>query len=135
MPPKKPSAPLPKASFHTVAVVVSDRKRSVEWYTRKFGLDVVQDVEGQAGHWVTVGRKGQNGTIHLCQFTEFDPDFPLEPGNSGIQFTLPGDFVKACEALEANGVKFHQRATQESWGWWAAVEDPDGNHIMLVPED
>jgi catechol 2,3-dioxygenase-like lactoylglutathione lyase family enzyme len=131
---KKSPARLPKASFHSVAVVVSDRERSVAWYTKTFGLDVVQRVAAQDGHWVTVGRKGENGTLHLCQFTEFDPSFPLEPGNSGIQFTLPGDFVRACAALKANGVRFRHSPKKETWGWWAAVEDPDGNQIMLVPE-
>jgi catechol 2,3-dioxygenase-like lactoylglutathione lyase family enzyme len=116
-----------------VAVVVTDRKKSVEWYTTKLGLELLQQAEAQDGHWVTVGRKGENGTLHLCQFTEFDPDFPLEPGNSGIQLTVPGDFVSACAALAANGVAFQSTPRQESWGWWASVADPDGNHIMLVP--
>lgn len=124
---------MPKLSFHSVAVVVSDRKRSVEWYTTKLGLDVIQQVEAQGGHWVTVGRKGENGTLHLCQFAEFVPEFPLETGNSGIQLTVPGDFVSACAALEANGVKFRQTAKEETWGWWASIVDPDGNQIMLVP--
>jgi catechol 2,3-dioxygenase-like lactoylglutathione lyase family enzyme len=134
MPAERPSTPLPKASFHSVAVVVSDRKRSVAWYTKTFGLDVVQQEKGQGGHWVTVGRKGENGTIHLCQFTEFDPSFPLEPGNSGIQISIPGDFVRACAALKANGVRFRRDPKEESWGWWASVEDPDGNQLMLVPK-
>jgi len=130
---KTSSTSPPKASFHSVAVVVSDRRKAVEWYTKKLGLDVIEDVPEQDGHWVTVGRKGENGTLHLCQFTEFDPSAPLEPGNSGIQFTLPGDFVAACHALEARGVRFHRPPKKESWGWWASVEDPDGNQIMLVP--
>jgi catechol 2,3-dioxygenase-like lactoylglutathione lyase family enzyme len=130
---KKSTTRLPKASFHSVAVVVSNREKSIEWYTKNFGLDVIQQEASQAGHWVTVGRKGENGTLHLCQFTEFDPSFPLEPGNSGIQFTLPGDFVSSCAALEANGVRFTRPPKQESWGWWAMVADPDGNTIMLVP--
>ncbi|MCI4323942.1 MAG: hypothetical protein L3K03_08020 [Thermoplasmata archaeon] len=65
---------------------------------------------------------------------DFDPSFPLEPGTTGIQFTLPGDFERSCGALEENGVVFIQPPTKESWGWWASISDPDGNQIMLVPE-
>jgi catechol 2,3-dioxygenase-like lactoylglutathione lyase family enzyme len=65
MPAKGASAPRPRPSFHSVAVVVSNRRASLEWYTKNFGLDVVQQVAGQDGHWVTVGRKGHDGTLHL----------------------------------------------------------------------
>lgn len=131
-PPKNPKADsLPKATFFSVAVVVSDRKKSVEWYTVNLGLDLVQDL----GHWVTVGRKGRPGLIHLCQTSEVGlPDRP-EPGLTGIELNLKGDFQAACAALEANGVSFRKGPTRESWGWWAGVVDPDGNEITLMPAD
>lgn len=126
----KESRKVPKATFFSVAVVVSDRKRSVEWYTKKLGLDVVQDL----GHWVTVGRKGKPGLLHLCQTSEVGMDERPEPGLTGIGLNLPGDFREACEALEENGVTFRHPPVQEEWGWWAGVVDPDGNEITLMPE-
>lgn len=115
--------------FMSIAVVVSDRKKAVEWYTEKFGLDHVAD----DGHWQAVGKKG-GGLLHLCQVTEFDEKGQLEPGNTGIAFTLPGDFVKSCAALEARGVTFASPPTKYDWGWGATVRDPDGNEIYLTPE-
>jgi len=126
--PSQPKGPAPR--FSSVAVVVADRQRSVAWYTQKFGLERVAD----DGHWQTVGKKGGTALLHLCQVSEFDPKAPLEPGNSGIAFTLPGDFVKACAALEARGVKFSSPPTKYDWGWGATVRDPDGNEIYLAPE-
>ncbi len=123
------SGPLPRATFSSVAIVVSDRKRSVEWYTRRLGLDLVQDM----GHWVTVGRKEVPGLIHLCQTSEIGMDEKPEPGLTGIGLTLPGDFEKACAALKANGVEFRKGPTKEDWGWSAGVVDPDGNEITLTP--
>ena len=121
---------LPRARFFSVAVVVADRERSVRWYTEKLGLDLVQDL----GHWVTVGRPDGSGLIHLCQTSEVGlPDRP-EPGLTGIELNLPGDFAAACAALEANGVKFRQGPKRESWGWWAGVLDPDGNELTQMPE-
>ncbi len=126
----KRASQLPKARFFSVAVVVSDRKRSVEWYTTKLGLDLVQDM----GHWVTVGRKDGSGLIHLCQTSEIGMDERPEPGLTGIELNLPGDFRAACAALVANGVKFRKGPTKEAWGWWAGVVDPDGNELTLMPE-
>lgn len=126
----KPVSRLPRARFFSVAVVVSDRKRSVDWYTQNLGLDLVQDM----GHWVTVGRADGSGLIHLCQTSEIGLDERPEPGLTGIELNLPGDFRAACAALEANGVKFRKGPTKEAWGWWAGVLDPDGNELTLMPE-
>ncbi len=141
MPARKKSTPKSKASpakskapqpqFWSVAVLVSNRPRSVEWYTQKLGLDVVQDFD----HWVTVGRRGENGVIHLCQTSDWMDKELLEPGNQGIQLHLPGDFEASCAALQAKGVRFSQAPKHEAWGWWAMVVDPDGNEIALGPTD
>ena len=142
MPPKKQSpksspastarkTALPKAHVATVAVVVSNRKNATEWYTRNLGLDLVESME----HWIAVGRKGKGGLLHLCQLSEFEPNAPLEPGNSGITLRLPGtDFVAACGALKVNGVEFLEGPKKEPWGWYATVRDPDGNEIFLMPD-
>jgi len=111
-------------------VVVSDRPRSVDWYTRKLGLDVIEG-GGPDDHWVVVGRRGENGGLHLCDIPTFDPAFPVEPGESGIQLDLPGDFRRSCAALKANGVLFVTPPTKRPWGWYAKVADPDGNEIRL----
>jgi catechol 2,3-dioxygenase-like lactoylglutathione lyase family enzyme len=117
--------------FWSIAVVVSDREKAVAWYTKNLGLEVVQDM----GHWVTVGHRGENGTIHLCQGGEIGAD--LEPGVSGINFHIPvkpSEFEAACAELAAKGVTFHRPAKYESWGWWASIVDPDGNVHMMTPD-
>jgi catechol 2,3-dioxygenase-like lactoylglutathione lyase family enzyme len=127
---EKPSH-VPNATVFSVAVVVSDRARSVRWYTEKLGLDLVQD----KGHWVTVGRKEEGGLLHLCQWSEMDPSAVPETGNLGINLHVPGDFEAACAAFRANGVEFAHPPKKESWGWWAWVRDPDGIEITLMPAD
>jgi catechol 2,3-dioxygenase-like lactoylglutathione lyase family enzyme len=131
MPPRKSKASprIPKLNFFCVGLVVSDRTRSVAWYTQQLGLDLIQDM----GHWVTVGRKGGAGLIHLCQTSEVGiPEVP-EPGIAGIELKFPGNFKIGCAALEANGVTFAERPTKRSWGWSARVVDPDGNELTLMP--
>jgi catechol 2,3-dioxygenase-like lactoylglutathione lyase family enzyme len=133
VPARKRAPALPRAAFHSVALVVADRDRAVEWYTQKLGLDVIERGAGNDAHWVVVGRKGQPGGIHLCDIPTFDPAFPVEPGESGIQLDLPGDFRRSCAALRANGVTFRTPPTKRPWGWYAKVVDPDGNEIRLNP--
>jgi catechol 2,3-dioxygenase-like lactoylglutathione lyase family enzyme len=135
MPPKKrtgsPSARSSSPYFASIAVVVSDRRKAVEWYTKALGLDLIDSEE----HWVTVGRKGREGVLHLCQTTEFDTHGTLEPGNSGICLRLPGtDFEANCSALKARGVEFARPPEKSEWGWWAMIRDPDGNEHLLAPE-
>lgn len=128
---RKGSPKLPEAVFSSVAVVVANRNRSVDWYTRNLGLQVIAD----HGHWVTVGRKGRDGVLHLCQASDFDEGIPLEKGLTGICLKLPGDFETACAALKANGVEFSKPPTKRDWGWGANIVDPDGNVIDLHPID
>jgi catechol 2,3-dioxygenase-like lactoylglutathione lyase family enzyme len=122
--------PDPKPFFSSVAVMVSDRARSVDWYTRRLGLEVIDSRD----HWVTVGRRGRNGTIHLCQFSDL-PDLALEPGETGIDLQIPGKFEDVCRALAARGVTFSRPATHRPWGWYAKVVDPDGNELRITPAE
>jgi len=125
---------IPKVRFGSVALVIADLKRSVEWYTDILGLDVIERGTGEDAHWVVVGRNGLNGGIHLCDIPTFDPKFPVEPGESGLDLKVPGEFRASCAALEANGVRFIVPVRRLSWGWEAHIVDPDGNQIRLTPE-
>jgi catechol 2,3-dioxygenase-like lactoylglutathione lyase family enzyme len=128
--PKKKVSP-PKPHFASVAVLVSDRKKAQDWYTRTLGLDLIDHED----HWVTVGTKGRPGVLHLCEATQFDPNGKLEPGNSGILLLLPGkDFRESCAALKARGVAFAEEPRTESWGSFAMIRDPDGNEHCVMPE-
>jgi catechol 2,3-dioxygenase-like lactoylglutathione lyase family enzyme len=129
MPAPKPPPPAPEISVFATTVMVSDRKRSVEWYVSKLGFEVVQEL----GHWVTVGHKGQNGLIHLCQGSVIED--PLEPGVQGVTLHLRGDFERICAALERNGVAFETPVRKMLWGTFARISDPDGNVLNLHPED
>jgi catechol 2,3-dioxygenase-like lactoylglutathione lyase family enzyme len=126
---------LPRTRFGSVALVVSDLPRAVAWYTGRLGLDVIEKGPAPDDHWVVVGRKGYVGGVHLCDIPTFDPDYAVEPGNSGIDLKVPGDFLAGCAALAENGVQFSVPPGQRSWGWEAKVVDPDGNELRLTPEN
>jgi catechol 2,3-dioxygenase-like lactoylglutathione lyase family enzyme len=120
----------PRPAFSSVAVMVSDRARSVLWYTELLGLEVIENKD----HWVTVGRAGHEGTIHLCQASDL-PDLELEPGNTGIDLRGPGPFADVCAVWAERGVRFSRGPTRRPWGSYALLSDPDGNVLRVVPAD
>jgi catechol 2,3-dioxygenase-like lactoylglutathione lyase family enzyme len=102
----------------SVAVVVSDPKKSAAWYAERLGFET--SVEG---HWVTAWAKGANWKLHLCEGE-------LEPGNTGI--CLYTDDVKGTvDRLKKKGVKFEQDYTKTKWGETAQIKDMDGNVIWI----
>ncbi len=111
-------------NLSSVALVVSDAKKSARWYKEKLGFEI----KSREGHWITVAQKGIPVEIHLCE--KFHP---LEPGNTGFSFTSK-DVVKEQKALESKGVKFTTPTTKEDWGTYAMFADPDGNEFWLVQE-
>jgi catechol 2,3-dioxygenase-like lactoylglutathione lyase family enzyme len=108
--------------FEDVAVVVSDAKKSAKWYHEKLGFEI----RDQRGHWVTVRPRGSNVLLHLCTVNG-----PLEPGNTGIGFSVPDAEAEERE-LRAKGVEFTQPTKKEAWGTFAIFRDPDGNEFWIT---
>lgn len=110
-------------SIFDAAVVVSDAKKSAEWYKQKLGLEV-RDNEG---HWITVAPKGSSVVLHLCETT------PLEQGNTGIAFFVD-DLDETYREMSGKGVEFTTKPKKTEWGTYAMFKDPDGNEFWLYPE-
>lgn len=108
----------------TIALVVSDGKKSAKWYAERLGFEI----RDHQGHWITVAPKRENIAIHLCSGT-----YDLEPGNTGISFTTKD--VKSEETtLRQLGVEFTTPTTKADWGTYAVFKDPDGNEFWLLEE-
>ena len=103
----------------SVAVVVSDGKKSAKWFKEKVGLKTSGE-----GHWVLVWPEGASTKIHLC---EGKPD----PGNTGIAFYVK-DPKKAAEEMKGKGVKFTHEVKKTDWGTNGMFADPDGNEYWLM---
>ena len=116
----------------SVPIVVSDREASKKWYTEKLGLVLIDNQD----HWVTVGGQGKGTALHLCQASENTPKpIPMEPGPSGIVIAIPGDFLAECQKMKERGVEFSHPPEKAPWGWYATVQDPDGNEHYLSPAE
>jgi predicted enzyme related to lactoylglutathione lyase len=103
----------------SVAVVVSDGKKTAKWFEDKVGLE-----SSAEGHWVLVWPEGANAKIHLC---EGKPD----PGNTGISFYVK-DVAAKARKMKAKGVRFAKDVEKTKWGTNAMFADPDNNEYWLT---
>ena len=130
----------------SVAVLVSDARRSAEWYNEKLGFEIV----GTKGHAIFVRPKGtEMPLIHLCARCDaWGSDRP--GGRTGIWFSCgnvtlrkdektglvipssdPDDVARAYLELKEKGVEFAEELTTTGWGRCAILKDPDGNEFEI----
>ena len=107
------------SSEFSMAVMVSDAKKSAKWFEEKVGLK-----SSAEGHWVLVWPGKSGAKVHLC---EGKP----EPGNTGIAFYFE-DAKKAAAEMKEKGVKFTQELVKKSWGTNGMFADPDGNEYWMI---
>jgi catechol 2,3-dioxygenase-like lactoylglutathione lyase family enzyme len=115
----------------SVAVLVSDTKKALAWYTKKLGLDVLE----KGDHWVVVGDKRRGVGLHLCQSVGPKGKVRLEKGNTGILLLTDGDLMASYRQLKRRGVRFPHPPKKTEWGWFCMFADPDGNEFWLNPRE
>ena len=124
----------------TVSIFVSDQERAREFYVGKLGFELQRDDPmGPPGspRWLQVAPRGAQTAIVLYKPTEGMPGASTyERARSSIgtfaTFVLEvDDMVATHRELSARGVEFADAPTEEPWGWWATLKDPDGNTIGL----
>lgn len=124
----------------TVAVVVSDKKKALQWYRDILGLRVayvgpfvpntdasVQSSPDRPGHWIELGPSRPLTRIHVCELS----DRRTEPGPTGITF-LTDNIQTDYDWLLSKGVRFLYPPRRMEWGeWLCEFADADGNEFDL----
>ena len=127
-------------AIDTVAVVVSDRRKALAWYSQVLGLraayigppepnpdPTIQGSREKPGHWIEVGPSRPFTRIHLCEL----PNGRIESGPTGITI-LTDDIQSEYNRLQQKGVRFLSRPEKMEWGEWICeFADPDGNEFDL----
>ncbi len=110
----------------TIAISVSDRYASAEWYEKKLGFTLAYHLD-EAG-WSELHTKTEGVTLGLGEHNE------PSPGNSVPVFGV-SDIVVARKALEKEGVEFDgETMTIEGMVSTATFYDPDKNALMLAQD-
>jgi catechol 2,3-dioxygenase-like lactoylglutathione lyase family enzyme len=112
-------------------MAVADVDKAKEFYTNQLGFKAVSDskdfgqVKGTA-RWVSILPPGGGATITLTNAFE-----NMKPGTMKLYISTP-DVEAAYKELQAKDVKLNNKITDDSWGKWFDLNDPDGNRWLIV---
>jgi predicted enzyme related to lactoylglutathione lyase len=129
----------------TAQVWVHDQDGALDFYTRKLGMEVREDVTvAEMGdfRWLTVGPAGQPDIAIVLmaipgpplmdeQTTQQVRDL-MAKGFAGTVFLTTDDCQASYEELVARGVEFVEKPEPRPYGIDAGFRDPSGNSFRLT---
>jgi predicted enzyme related to lactoylglutathione lyase len=126
------------AKISQFSIVVTDKEKSLSFFTEKAGLEKKTDITGPGGYrYVTVGVKGQDVEMALYWAGSGGDPALNEWSNLWAPGRIPPivlqvpDCRKAHGELSARGVEFLQAPMDHLWGTVATFKDPDGNLFSI----
>ena len=123
-------------AISSVSVVVSDQDRALAFYTQKLGFELQMDAPMGQSRWIQLAPKGAQTSLVLATPTADMPPEIRQRTESMLggfaNFILNVDDMQAThKELTARGVEFVDQPSEQPWGWWASIKDPDGNIVGL----
>src|SRR6201996_580838 len=129
----------------TAQLWVHDQDQALEFYTKKLGMEVRQDVtlpEMGDFRWLTVGPAGQPDVAIVLMAIPgppvMDPDTAEEvkslmsKGFAGTVFLTTDDVRTEYEQLSGRGVEFTEEPEERPYGIDSGFRDPSGNSFRLT---
>ncbi|MBV9945022.1 MAG: VOC family protein [Solirubrobacterales bacterium] len=129
----------------TAQLWVHDQDQALEFYTKKLGMEVRQDVTvPELGNfrWLTVGPAGTpDVSIVLMAIPGppvMDPDTAeqvkalMAKGFAGTIFLTTDDVYADYEQLKSRGVEFTEDPEERPYGIDTGFRDPSGNSFRLT---
>ena len=116
-----------------VDIFVNDQDAALDFYTRKLGLEKVQDeAYGEGARWITFSPVG-TGTRIVVKKAERDHEKPRISRSDGVPVLTLGidDVHAAYEELRGQGVRFLGEPYRYPWGLAAILLDQDGSPVLL----
>jgi catechol 2,3-dioxygenase-like lactoylglutathione lyase family enzyme len=127
-----------------VNVWVHDQDEALEFYTRKLGFEVREDVTLGDYRWLTVGPVSQPDAQFILSLPgppAIDPDDAEQlmalvargaVSGAGSVIFQSDDVRATYDDLKARGVEFTQEPMERSYGIDAAFRDPSGNAFRIM---
>jgi catechol 2,3-dioxygenase-like lactoylglutathione lyase family enzyme len=129
----------------TVNVWVHDQEEALEFYTKKLGMELRDDItlpELGDFRWLTVGPVGQPDVALVLMAVPGPPVFDEETakqlnalvakGAAGGLFFTTEDIQREYEDLKSRGVEFVQEPMDRPYGIDAGFRDTSGNQIRMI---
>ena len=129
----------------TAQMWVHDQDQALEFYTKKLGMEVRQDVTmPQMGNfrWLTVGPVSQPdisivlmpipGPPIMDADTAEQVETLMAKGFAGTVFLTTDDVQAEYEQLKSRGVEFTEEPEERPYGIDSGFRDPSGNSFRLT---
>jgi uncharacterized glyoxalase superfamily protein PhnB len=129
----------------TAQLWVHDQDQALEFYTKKLGMEVRQDVTmAELGdfRWLTVGPPGQPDIAIVLMAIPGPPVMSPETaeevknlmakGFAGTIFLTTDDVQSDYEQLKSRGVEFTEELEERPYGIDSGFRDPSGNSFRLT---
>lgn len=122
--------------LHTM-IRVRDLDKSIDFYTRHLGMDVLRRNDYPEGKFTLAflgyGAEQSNTVIELTHNWDQEDDYDLGTGFGHLAIAVP-DIYGVCETMEAEGVPIPRKPGPMKHGTTviAFIEDPDGYKIELI---
>jgi uncharacterized glyoxalase superfamily protein PhnB len=122
---------------------VHDQDEALEFWTKKVGFEVRQDItmEELGGfRWLSVGAPGQDLSIALMAIpgppvmdedTKKSVEDLMAKGFAGTVFLTADDVQASYEELKGRGVEFTEAPAEQPYGLDSEFRDPSGNKFRL----
>ena len=118
-------------------LIVRDYDEAIEFYTRKLGFVVQEDVPMGPDRWVTISLPGNQDCTIAMHVAQNEEDLALV-GRQGGSFPFLGfdtaDCIGDYHRMKALGVKFHGEPDVRPYGTGVMLEDLYGNRIFMNQE-
>lgn len=122
--------------LHTM-IRVLDLDRSIDFYTRHLGMQVLRRSDYPEGKFTNVfvgyGDENENAVIELTHNWDQDSAYELGSGFGHLAVSVP-DIYATCDVMEKEGVSIPRKPGPMKHGTTviAFIEDPDGYKIELI---
>jgi catechol 2,3-dioxygenase-like lactoylglutathione lyase family enzyme len=120
-----------------LSVYVKDQDAAIEFYTKKLGFAVAEDVPFGPKRWVTLRLPDDDVVCVTLNLAETDEDRALVGKQGGSQpfFGIEtDDCIREYQRMKAAGAKFHGEPQVQPYGAGVALEDLYGNKIYMNQE-
>lgn len=121
----------------TGGLLVKNYDEALDFYTKKLGFVVVEDVPMGQDRWVTISLPGNHDCVLALHEAQSEDDLALV-GNQFGSFPFLGIDTDDCmgdyQRMKAHGVKFKGEPDVRPYGTGVMLEDLYGNKIFMNQE-
>lgn len=118
-------------------VLVKDQDQAIEFYTRKLGFAVAEDVPFGPKRWVTLRLPEDPGPAIALNLADAEGDMALvgkQAGSTPLLSLEVDDCLQEYRRMKEAGVRFHGEPQVQPYGTGVTLEDLYGNKIYLNQE-